>query len=60
MLVIHGGPHGMYNGGFNFAFQEHASNDYVVLSTNPRGLTGYGTEFATRSTTTTPASTCRI
>jgi len=20
MLAIHGGPHGMYNGGFNFAF----------------------------------------
>ena len=46
MLVIHGGPHGMYNGGFNFAFQEHASNGYVVLYTNPRGSTGYGTEFA--------------
>lgn len=46
MLAIHGGPHGMYNGGFNFAFQEHASNDYVVLYTNPRGSTGYGTEFA--------------
>ncbi len=37
---------GMYNGGFNFAFQEHAANDYVVLYTNPRGSTGYGTEFA--------------
>ena len=46
MLVIHGGPHGMYNGGFNFAFQEHAANDYVVLYTNPRGSTGYGTAFA--------------
>lgn len=46
MLVIHGGPHGMYNGGFNYAFQDHASNDYVVLYTNPRGSTGYGTEFA--------------
>jgi len=46
MLAIHGGPHSMYNGGFNFAFQEHAANDYVVLYTNPRGSTGYGTEFA--------------
>ncbi len=46
MLVIHGGPHAMYNGGFNFAFQEHAANDYVVLYTNPRGSTGYGTRFA--------------
>ncbi len=46
MLAIHGGPHSMYNGGFNFAFQEHAANDYVVLYTNPRGSTGYGTAFA--------------
>ena len=46
MLAIHGGPHSMYNGGFNFAFQEHAANDYVVLYTNPRGSTGYGTPFA--------------
>jgi dipeptidyl aminopeptidase/acylaminoacyl peptidase len=46
ILAIHGGPHGMYNGGFNFAFQEHAANDYVVLYTNPRGSTGYGTDFA--------------
>ena len=45
MLVIHGGPHGMYNGGFNFGWQEHAANGYVVLYTNPRGSSGYGTEF---------------
>lgn len=46
MLAIHGGPHSMYDGGFDFAFQEHAANGYVVLYTNPRGSTGYGTEFA--------------
>ena len=45
ILVIHGGPHGMYNGGFNFSWQEHAANGYVVLYTNPRGSSGYGTEF---------------
>lgn len=45
MLVIHGGPHSMYNVGFNFGFQEHASNGYLVLYTNPRGSTGYGAEF---------------
>jgi dipeptidyl aminopeptidase/acylaminoacyl peptidase len=45
MLGVHGGPSGMYNGGFNFGFQEHAANDYVVLYTNPRGSSGYGTEF---------------
>ncbi len=46
ILAIHGGPHGMYDGGFSFPFQEHAANGYVVLYTNPRGSTGYGTEFA--------------
>ena len=45
MLSIHGGPHSMYNGGFNFGWQEHASNGYVVLYTNPRGSTGYGSAF---------------
>jgi dipeptidyl aminopeptidase/acylaminoacyl peptidase len=44
-LHIHGGPHGMYNVGFNFANQEHAANDYVILYTNPRGSTGYGSKF---------------
>ena len=45
MLSIHGGPHGMYNVGFNFGWQEHAANGYVVLYTNPRGSSGYGTPF---------------
>ncbi len=45
MLSIHGGPHGMYNVGFNFGYQEHAANDYVILYTNPRGSSGYGSEF---------------
>ncbi len=45
MLVIHGGPHAMYNGGFNFGWQEHAANGYVVVYTNPRGSSGYGTDF---------------
>ena len=31
--------------GFNFACQEHASNGYIVLYTNPRGRTGYGSAF---------------
>ena len=45
MLSIHGGPHGMYDVGFNFGWQNHAANDYVVLYTNPRGSAGYGSEF---------------
>ncbi len=46
MLVIHGGPHAMYGVGFNYAWQEHAANGYLVLYTNPRGSTGYGSVFA--------------
>jgi dipeptidyl aminopeptidase/acylaminoacyl peptidase len=45
ILYIHGGPHSMYGVGFNFEFQNHAANDYVVLYTNPRGSTGYGEQF---------------
>ena len=45
MLSIHGGPHSMYGVGFNFAWQEHAANDYILLYTNPRGSTGYGSAF---------------
>jgi dipeptidyl aminopeptidase/acylaminoacyl peptidase len=44
-LHIHGGPHGMYGVGFNFGWQEQAANDYVVLYTNPRGSSGYGSAF---------------
>ncbi len=45
ILHIHGGPHAMYNVAFNLFFQTLAANDYVVLYTNPRGSTGYGTDF---------------
>lgn len=45
IMEIHGGPHGMYNGSFNFMFQNFAANGYVVLYVNPRGSTGYGTAF---------------
>lgn len=45
MLEIHGGPHSMYNVGFSFARQDHAANGFVLLYTNPRGSTGYGSAF---------------
>ena len=45
MLEIHGGPHSMYNVGFSFARQDHAAHGYVLLYTNPRGSTGYGSAF---------------
>ncbi len=45
MLSIHGGPHGMYGVGFNYGWQEHAAKGYLVLYTNPRGSSGYSSEF---------------
>ena len=45
VLHIHGGPQAMYNVAFNFANQDEAAKDYVVLYTNPRGSTGYGEKF---------------
>lgn len=45
ILTIHGGPHAMFNVGFNFAWQHFASKGYVVLYTNPRGSSGYGSAF---------------
>src|SRR5690349_24052144 len=35
----------MYNVAFNFARQQQAADGYVVLYTNPRGSTGYGSAF---------------
>jgi dipeptidyl aminopeptidase/acylaminoacyl peptidase len=45
IMEIHGGPHGMYNGAFSYQLQNFAANGYVVLITNPRGSTGYGSAF---------------
>jgi dipeptidyl aminopeptidase/acylaminoacyl peptidase len=45
ILEIHGGPHGMYGVAFSYQFQNFAANGYVVLYTNPRGSTGYGSAF---------------
>jgi dipeptidyl aminopeptidase/acylaminoacyl peptidase len=47
-LHIHGGPHSMYGVGFNYGWQEMAANNYVVVYTNPRGSTGYGSEFGNK------------
>jgi len=45
ILHIHGGPHGMYSVAFSYPYQNFAANGYVTLYTNPRGSTGYGTDF---------------
>jgi len=45
IMEIHGGPHAMYDVGFSPMYQNFAANGYVVLYTNPRGSTGYGSAF---------------
>ena len=45
IMEIHGGPHGMYNVGFSPMYQNFAANGFLVLYTNPRGSTGYGSPF---------------
>jgi dipeptidyl aminopeptidase/acylaminoacyl peptidase len=45
LFEIHGGPHGMYNVGFDPEYQNFAANGYLVLYTNPRGSTSYGSAF---------------
>jgi dipeptidyl aminopeptidase/acylaminoacyl peptidase len=45
ILEIHGGPHAMYDVAFDFYLQVLAANGFVVLYTNPRGSTGYGSAF---------------
>jgi dipeptidyl aminopeptidase/acylaminoacyl peptidase len=46
VLQIHGGPHAMYGINFDFERQLLAANGHIVLYTNPRGSTGYGSAFA--------------
>jgi dipeptidyl aminopeptidase/acylaminoacyl peptidase len=45
IMEIHGGPHGAYTVAFSPQFQNFAANGFVVLYTNPRGSTGYGSAF---------------
>jgi len=46
LLRIHGGPIAQYESSFNFEAQLFAANGYVVVTTNPRGSSGYGQAFS--------------
>ena len=45
VLVIHGGPEGMFGVGWYHEFQVYAAKGYAVFFCNPRGSTGYGEKF---------------
>ncbi len=46
LLRIHGGPVSQYSLSFNFEAHLFAANGYVVVTTNPRGSSGYGQDFS--------------
>ena len=46
ILEIHGGPYQNYGPRFTPELQLMASQGYIVLYTNPRGSTSYGSDFA--------------
>jgi dipeptidyl aminopeptidase/acylaminoacyl peptidase len=46
-LRIHGGPMMQYDFGFHFDAQLFAGAGYVVVMANPRGSSGYGSDFGT-------------
>lgn len=46
ILEIHGGPFATYGPHFSAEVQLYAAAGYVVLYTNPRGSTSYGSDFA--------------
>ena len=45
MLMIHGGPNGMWGPIWNLEAQSYAARGWAVLLTNPRGSSGYGEAF---------------
>lgn len=45
ILVIHGGPEGMFGVDWYHEFQVYASKGWAVFFCNPRGSTGYGEKF---------------
>jgi dipeptidyl aminopeptidase/acylaminoacyl peptidase len=46
ILSVHGGPHGMYGYGFDWANQAESNHRFGVLYINPRGSAGYGQAFS--------------
>jgi dipeptidyl aminopeptidase/acylaminoacyl peptidase len=46
VLRIHGGPASQYSTAFQLEWQILAAAGYAVVAANPRGSTGYGTDFS--------------
>jgi dipeptidyl aminopeptidase/acylaminoacyl peptidase len=46
ILRIHGGPTSQFTTGFDFEWHILAAQGYAIITSNPRGSTGYGTAFS--------------
>lgn len=46
LVEVHGGPHAMAGAGFAPHRLRHADDGWLVLAVNPRGSTGFGSDFA--------------
>jgi dipeptidyl aminopeptidase/acylaminoacyl peptidase len=46
VLLIHGGPHGMFGYSFNPTVQALTAKGFAVVMINPRGSSGYGQKFS--------------
>jgi dipeptidyl aminopeptidase/acylaminoacyl peptidase len=46
ILWLHGGPAAQFTFGYSEVAQLYAANGYAVIMPNPRGSTGYGSDFA--------------
>ncbi len=46
ILEIHGGPRTAYGNSFMHEFHTLSSKGYIVIACNPRGSSGYGSDFA--------------
>ena len=46
ILEIHGGPRTAYGNSFMHEFHALSSRGYIVIACNPRGSSGYGSDFA--------------
>ncbi len=46
VIELHDGPHAMYSARFDPALRQLTAAGWLVLRVNPRGSTGFGTEYA--------------
>ncbi len=46
LLVVHGGPNGMYSSGFSLELHHYAAKGFAIIYANPIGSSGYGKQHS--------------